>query len=238
VRFEGVVPPKHPTVLQGIPYQAVVPGNPYNTIYGQFVNYGPMKRWAAEDSAEHAYNLSKWRAAILKAKIQQAELSQQLMESAANMPVTQAQGQEDLDKEDGEEAKKIQAAKKKGEAEGEEKGREEKGAEEEEEERLRAGAESRSSPSPQLESEVGSLKKMLADVAEQTADALGSITKKISVLTIAQRARCVNCQSPRQDAGNAQNAAVKATPGFRHQQLAAVKAQALRNVKRKRRGVQ
>jgi hypothetical protein len=39
----------------------------------------------AEDTAEHAYSLSKWRAAILRAKIQQAELSQQLMETAANM---------------------------------------------------------------------------------------------------------------------------------------------------------
>jgi hypothetical protein len=93
VHFRGVVPPPHPAVLQGVPYHPLVPGNPYNTIYGQFVNYGPMKRWAAEDTAEHAYNLSKWRAAILKAKIQQAELSQQLMESAANMPVDKAEGQ-------------------------------------------------------------------------------------------------------------------------------------------------
>ena len=45
-RFEGVVPPPHPAVLQGVPYPVVVPGNPYSTIYGQFVNYGPMKRWA------------------------------------------------------------------------------------------------------------------------------------------------------------------------------------------------
>ncbi len=201
----------------------------YIAIYvGNFVTYGPMKRWAAEDTAEHAYNLSKWRAAILKvyicqkrptkgdlihsqkrptrvqsvqvassdsqvicvymyvcmcvcmyvcmyvcvcvcvcelsqqliyiytcvglkpnlnpnlnlnlnlnrnlnpiqARIQQAELSQQLMESAANMPIDKAEGQEDLDSEDGEEAKKIREAKLEGEAEGEEKGREEKEEEE------------------------------------------------------------------------------------------------------------
>lgn len=57
-------------------FRVAPPGYPYNTIYGQFVNYGPMQRWAAEDTAEHAYTLSKWRAAILKSRIQQAELSQ------------------------------------------------------------------------------------------------------------------------------------------------------------------
>ena len=66
----------------------------------------------------------------IQARIQQAELSQQLMESAANMPIDKAEGQEDLDSEDGEEAKKIREAKLEGEAEGEEKGREEKEEEE------------------------------------------------------------------------------------------------------------
>ncbi len=55
VRFHGVVPPPHPAVLQGVPYQAAVPGNPYNTIYGNFVNYGPMKRWAAEVCMRSVY---------------------------------------------------------------------------------------------------------------------------------------------------------------------------------------
>jgi hypothetical protein len=65
------------------------------------------------------------------------------MESAANMPVDKTEGQEDLDSEDGEEAKKIREAKLEGEAEGEEKGRKE--TEEEEASNARAkeaGAES------------------------------------------------------------------------------------------------
>ena len=55
-----------------------------------------------------------------------------------------------------------------GEAEGEEKGREEKEEEVEEEERAREASEL----SPKLEGEVGSLKKMLANVAEQTGEGL------------------------------------------------------------------
>ena len=38
-----------------MPYAGVARGNPYNTIYGQFVNYGPMQRWAAgEEESEWA----------------------------------------------------------------------------------------------------------------------------------------------------------------------------------------
>mmetsp|Transcript_44144 Transcript_44144/g.88534 ORF Transcript_44144/g.88534 Transcript_44144/m.88534 type:complete len:430 (-) Transcript_44144:187-1476(-) len=38
----------------------------------------PME-WAAEDAAEHAYNLAQWRVKILKAKMDQAKLRKQLM---------------------------------------------------------------------------------------------------------------------------------------------------------------
>jgi len=38
----------------------------------------PME-WAAEDAAEHAYNLAQWRVKILRAKMEQAKLRKQLM---------------------------------------------------------------------------------------------------------------------------------------------------------------
>ncbi|EKX31442.1 hypothetical protein GUITHDRAFT_156576 [Guillardia theta CCMP2712] len=38
----------------------------------------PME-WAAEDAAEHAYNLAQWRVKILKAKMEQAKLRKELM---------------------------------------------------------------------------------------------------------------------------------------------------------------
>jgi hypothetical protein len=38
----------------------------------------PME-WAAEDAAEHAYNLAQWRVKILRAKMEQATLRKQLM---------------------------------------------------------------------------------------------------------------------------------------------------------------
>lgn len=39
-----------------------------------------MQRWSEEDSAEHSYNLNRWRESILLAKIQQAKLRKQLMD--------------------------------------------------------------------------------------------------------------------------------------------------------------
>jgi hypothetical protein len=57
----------------------VVSSNPYSTIYGAFQNYGPMQRWAEEDSAEHALNLNRWRMRILEAKLEQAKLRRALM---------------------------------------------------------------------------------------------------------------------------------------------------------------
>ena len=90
-----------------------------------------MKRWAAEDTAEHAYTLSKWREALLSAKIEQAKLSQQLMESAAGLPVTPVTsktGQEGRSRD--QEGAAIEAAEAKGEAEGEARGREEERKEE------------------------------------------------------------------------------------------------------------
>jgi hypothetical protein len=58
----------------------VVSSNPYSTIYGAFQNYGPMQRWAEEDSAEHALNLNRWRMRILEAKLEQAKLRRALMD--------------------------------------------------------------------------------------------------------------------------------------------------------------
>jgi len=62
-----------------------VPGAPTNTVQQVPVPVPavasqqlPME-WAAEDAAEHAYNLAQWRVKILRAKMEQAKLRKQLM---------------------------------------------------------------------------------------------------------------------------------------------------------------
>ena len=45
----------------------------------------PME-WAAEDAAEHAYNLAQWRVKILKAKMDQAKLRKELMQETVRTP--------------------------------------------------------------------------------------------------------------------------------------------------------
>lgn len=112
--YEGVHPAGATTVV-GTPYSATSP-NPYNTIYGQFVNYPHIRHWAAEDSAAHAYTLSKWRANILKEKIEQAKLQQSLLEQAGELPVQGEDGEEDEEEHEedakrGAEAKEVAALK-------------------------------------------------------------------------------------------------------------------------------
>ena len=72
---------------------------------------------------------------------------------------------------------------------------------------------------------------MLASVAEQTALALGSLTKKVTALSKAQTARCKDCQ----EGNGGVSEAAAGGAGVRQQQLAAVKHRAMRRVLLKRR---
>ena len=141
-----------------------------------------MKRWAAEDTAEHAYTLSKWREALLSAKIEQAKLSQQLMESAAGLPVTPVTsktGQEERNRD--QEGAAIEAAEAKGEAEGEARGREEERKEDAAMIRNAAAtARAEGGAGPKLAGEVKSLKSTLYDVAHETAVALGDLRQQVA----------------------------------------------------------
>jgi len=63
--------PQQPQVLPQVQQVPV----PYPAAASQQL---PME-WAAEDAAEHAYNLAQWRVKILRAKMDQAKLRKQLM---------------------------------------------------------------------------------------------------------------------------------------------------------------
>lgn len=76
-----VAPPPPPAASQSVVYvQSAPPPQQFAVpVPAPASNQLPME-WAAEDAAEHAYNLAQWRVKILKAKNDQALLRKKLME--------------------------------------------------------------------------------------------------------------------------------------------------------------
>jgi hypothetical protein len=190
LQYNGVAEPTAPVqTMQGVAYPSYT-ANPYDTIYGRFANYGPMQRWAAEDSAEHAYTLSKWRENILRARIEQAKLRKELMDANNGFPAestpaaasaasstpqlsTRPQG-----------GQSLRAVPKGPSAVG-----------------LSGGAGAAVGGKPAAEAamaqEIGALKSTLAKVAEETADSLVELRRKVDRL----RARREETAPPRGPAG-------------------------------------
>mmetsp|Transcript_21169 Transcript_21169/g.42722 ORF Transcript_21169/g.42722 Transcript_21169/m.42722 type:complete len:295 (+) Transcript_21169:29-913(+) len=86
----AVYPPPGPALpaapMAPAPYWQVGP-NAYQlpTVWsGDHTLSGGQAEWAAEDAAQHALNLANWRIKLLKAKKEQAKLTGEVMEAAAD----------------------------------------------------------------------------------------------------------------------------------------------------------